>query len=132
MLTPRILPIVLMAITDPFVGGYSRATLLVYASFLVSVWIGTQLRNTENPLAIGAGAVAGSVQFFLITNFAWFYPSTMYPHTLQGMLACYAAGLPFFARTLGSDLLYTGVLFGLHAWLSRTVSQRERVTFQTA
>jgi len=121
-----------MAITDPLVGGYSSATPLVYASFLVSVWIGTRLRNTENPLAIGAGAVAGSVQFFLITNFAWLTASSMYPHNLQGMLACYAAGLPFFARTLGSDLLYTGVLFGLHAWLSRTVAQRERVALQAA
>src|SRR6059058_5739017 len=57
------LPLVLMAITDPLLGGYSSATPFVYASFLISVWIGTRLRKTENPLAIGAGALAGSIQF---------------------------------------------------------------------
>jgi hypothetical protein len=121
------LPLVLMAITDPILGGYSTATPLVYLSFMISVFIGTQLRKTENPALIGAGALAGSVQFFLITNFAWLAGSNMYPHSLQGMLDCYAAGLPFFARTLASDLFYSGVLFGLHAWLSRTVARSERV-----
>src|SRR5215472_16299920 len=45
------LPLALMAMTDPLLGGYSVATPLVYASFLVSVWIGTCLRKKENPLA---------------------------------------------------------------------------------
>ena len=45
-----VLPLVLMAVTDPLVGGYSVATPLVYASFLINVWIGSRLRGTENPL----------------------------------------------------------------------------------
>ncbi len=121
------LPLVLMAITDPIMGGYSVATPLVYLSFMISVFIGTRLRETESPLAIGAGALAGSIQFFLITNFAWLTGSNMYPHTFDGMMACYAAGLPFFTRTLASDIFYSGVLFGLHAWLSRTVVRQERI-----
>src|SRR5215467_8829274 len=59
------LPLALMAITDPLLGGYSIATPLVYASFLISVWIGSCLRRTENPLAIGGCAIIGSVKFFL-------------------------------------------------------------------
>ena len=31
------LPIVLMALTDPLLGGYSRATPFIYLSFLVNV-----------------------------------------------------------------------------------------------
>ncbi len=127
-----LLPIALMAVTDPFLGGYSVATPLVYASFLVNVWIGTRLRNSENPLHIGGAALAGSVQFFLITNFAWLGGSNMYPHTLSGVLQCYAAGIPFFGRTLASDLLYSALFFGLHAWLSRTVVRSERVAAQAA
>jgi hypothetical protein len=127
-----LLPLALMAITDPLLGGYSAATPLVYASLLINVWIGTRLRNTENPLAIGSASLAGSVQFFLVTNFAWLAASSMYPHTLGGMLACYAAGVPFFWRTLASDVFYTGVFFGLHAWLSRTVVRCERVAVQAA
>jgi len=127
-----LVPLALMAITDPLLGGYSSATPLVYASFMVSVWIGTRLRHSENPLWIGCAAVAGAVQFFLITNFAWLTASTMYPHTPAGVVACYAAGVPFFWRTLASDLLYSGVFFGLHALLSRTLVRSERVAPQAA
>ena len=122
-----VLPLALMAITDPLLGGYSAATPLVYASFLINVWIGTRLRNSESPLLIGSAALAGSIQFFLITNFAWASATSMYPHTFAGVMACYAAGVPFFWRTLASDLVYSGLLFGLHAWLSRTVVRSERV-----
>jgi hypothetical protein len=121
------LPVALMAITDPLVGGYSKATPLVYASLLINVWIGTRLRNSESPLFIGSASLVGSIQFFLVTNFAWLAASTMYPHTLGGVLACYSAGVPFFWRTVASDLFYTGVFFGLHAWLSRTVVPSERI-----
>jgi hypothetical protein len=42
-------------------------------------------------------------------------------------MACFAAGVPFFRWTLLSDLAYTAVLFGLYAWLTRTVAARERI-----
>jgi hypothetical protein len=121
-----LMPIVLMAVTDPLVGGYSWATPFIYLSFLINVWIGRRLRKSESPLRIGAAAVLCSVQFFLLSNFAtwlWFG----FAHTWAGFLQCYTLALPFFAPTLVSDLLTTGVLFGLHAWLSRTVYTPERV-----
>ena len=126
-----LLPLALMALTDPFLGGY-RAAPVVYPAFLISVWIGSKLRNTESPLWIASGALAGSLQFFLITNFAPFAEWNMYPHTFAGIAACYAAGIPFFWRTLASDLFYSGVLFGLHAWLSRKVVRAEMVAAHAA
>ncbi len=127
------LPLILMAVTDPLVGGYSAATPLIYASFLINVWIGSRLRNTESPLKIGAGVLSGSLVFFLLTNFAWLTASSMYPHTLAGVMQCYVAAIPFYGRTLASDILYSGALFGLHAWLSRYVARSERVaTLQVA
>jgi hypothetical protein len=127
------LPLALMAITDPLLGGYSWASPLVYASFMLNVWIGSRLRESESPLAIGGAALAGSVQFFLLTNLPWLCPNCGYPAGFAGVLASYTAGVPFFWRTLGSDLIYSGVFFGLHAWLSRTVARRERVdAIQTA
>ena len=126
------LPLALMVVTDPFLGGYTALTPIVYASFLINVWIGSRLRSSENPGWIGGAAVAGAVQFFLITNFGVWSTGTMYPHTLAGVLACYTAAVPFFWRTLASDLFYSGVLFGLHAWLSRRVARSERVVAQAA
>ena len=50
-------------------AAISFATPFVYASFLINVWIGSRLRQTENPALIGGAAVFGSMQFFLLTNF---------------------------------------------------------------
>jgi hypothetical protein len=120
------LPLLLMAVTDPLLGGYSFATPFIYLSFLISVWIGRRLQATESPLRIGAACLVCSAQFFLITNFgAWL--GHMYPHTLSGLALCFTAAIPFFGRTLAADLLYSGVLFGLHAWLSRSLRVAERV-----
>ena len=122
-----LLPLVLMAATDPLVGGYSRATPFVYASFLISVWIGRRLQRTENAGRIAAACLLASTQFFLLTNFAVWLTGTWYPHTLAGLGLCYTAALPFFGWTTLGDLAYTGVFFGLHAWLSRAVFTPERV-----
>ncbi len=121
-----LLPIVLMAITDPLLGGYSVwATPFVYLSFLINVWIGRRLRSSESPWLIGGAAAISSAQFFLISNFgAWL---GYYAHTWNGLVSCYTMAIPFYGRTLVSDLLTCGILFGLHAWLSRTVYTPERV-----
>jgi len=88
-----LLPLVLMAATDPLVGGYSIATPFIYFSFLINVWIGSRLRSTESPLRIGAAVVVASVQFFLISNFgAWLGSFATYPHTLGGLVSCYIRG----------------------------------------
>jgi hypothetical protein len=127
------LPIALMAVTDPLLGGYSTSTPFVYASFLLSVWMGTKIRNTENPLRIGGMALAGSLQFFLISNLpSWLSYGNTYAHNLRGLAACYTAAIPFFRHTLESDLLYTAVLFGAHALLCRGVAPTERVVAQPA
>jgi len=37
---------------------------------------------------------------------------TSYPHTLAGLTACYAAGVPFFWNTLAGDSFYCVFFFG--------------------
>lgn len=128
-----LVPLLLMAVTDPIYAGiygvpaYSRSQLFIYGSFLISVWLGRRLRATENVARIGGIAILGSLQFFLLSNFPSWLWSGRFPHTAAGLAACYSVAIPFFGWTLASDILYTAVLFGLHAWLTRTVAARERV-----
>jgi hypothetical protein len=125
-----LVPLLAMLVTDPirsYMEGYpaySTATPVIYASFLITVVLGRLLlRNSANPARIGAVALAGSVQFFLITNLmSWW---GMYPHNAAGLLACYTAALPFFARTMASDLFYSAVLFTAYALLSRRVEPQK-------
>jgi hypothetical protein len=70
----------------------------------------------------------GSAQFFLISNLPmWLAPTSLYGHTLGGLIACYVAAIPFFRNTLLSDMLFAAVFFGLHALLSRVAVRSERV-----
>ncbi len=121
-------PLAIMLVTDPIrswmEGGYaaySWATLVIYSCFMLNVVFGRVfLRNSSSPWRIGSVAAAGSVQFFLITNLYEFWRGlALYPHTWNGLVACYVAALPFFGRTLLSDLFYSGVLFSLYALLMR-------------
>jgi len=85
----------------------------VYASFLVSVVIGFWLRRCRSVVRIGAGVLAGAIQFFLVTNFAeWATSTGTYPKTVAGLIACYVAGIPYFWNTLAGDAFYAAVLFG--------------------
>jgi hypothetical protein len=36
----------------------------------------------------------------------------MYPHSANGLVACYVAAIPFFQNTVAGDLFYTTLLFG--------------------
>jgi len=129
-----LIPIALMAITDPILGAfygvpaYSKYQLFIYASFLISVWLGRRLRGTESAPKIASFALLNSLQFFVFSNFGSWLWYQSYPRTLTGLADCYVAAIPFFGWTIAGDLVYTGVLFGLHAWLSRTVAAQERVT----
>ena len=129
-----LLPLALMAATDPLVGGYSFATPFIYASLLINVWLGSRLlRNSAGPMRIGGAAAIGSLQFFVITNFGvWLkFPQT-YTHTSAGLAACYTAAIPFYGRMLAADLLYSAALFGLHAWLSHRLPASQAAAGQPA
>lgn len=126
-----LLPLAVMIATDPIVGaaggahsGYSAISPVIYASFLINVWIGRRLVREVTAIRVGGAAFLCSLQFFLLTNLAvWFRaaegPGHMYAPTVGGLLECYAAALPFWGRTLAGDLLFSGALFGMYALLAR-------------
>jgi len=109
-----IIPLVAMLISDYFIGFHSEI-LWVYTSFVAIGFMGLWLRKHQGVLT-GIGATfAGSVLFFVVTNFGvWLSPTFMYPRTLDGLLACYTAAIPFFKNTLAGDFFYVGVMFGLY------------------
>lgn len=131
-------PLLAMLLTDPirswmegYYAAYSWSTLIIYGSLLIYVALGRIfLRNSSSVWRIGSVALAGSMQFYLITNFPSWWAGSLYPHTWGGLAACYIAGLPFFGRTLLSDLFYSGVLFSAYALLARRIARQQQV--QTA
>ena len=106
-------PLIAMIASDAIIGVYDwKLMAFVYGSFLISVLIGKLIAKKKNVLTMGAGALVGSVQFFLITNAACVFLDVWYPHTWAGVMQSYTAGLPFFRNTVLSDLFYLAIFAG--------------------
>ncbi len=113
-----LLPLAAMFLSD-LVLGLHRGWPVVYGSFMLIVCIGFWLRWRRTALRVACAAVASSVLFFVVTNFDVWAWGSMYPKTSEGLLACYAAAIPFFRNTLTGDVLYSAALFGGFALLER-------------
>jgi hypothetical protein len=92
--------------------GFYRGQWVVYACSLIAVSLGFLIVRRRNALTVMAATIAGSLVFFLATNFAVWASGLMYPKTAQGLWLCYALALPFFRNSLLGDLACSTLLFG--------------------
>ena len=116
--------------------------LFVYSAFAGIALIGQWLRRSVTIGRVIATSLAGSVLFFLVTNFgAWLMLSqtlstgepAIYSRTFGGLIDSYVAGVPFFRGTFIGDVFYTAFLFGGFALLQQAVPQlRPQVAQPTA
>jgi hypothetical protein len=124
------IPFVLLAASDviltKFVYSYqfSWDHFVTWAWYAAILWLGTSLRENRNWLRVGGAALASSVSFFLLSNFAVWACWNMYPKTIAGLMTCYAAGLPFFQRAAAGDLLFAAAMFGLPALFNALADSR--------
>ena len=119
-----LLPLAVMIATDPFVGGYTWTSPVIYGSFLINVWIGRRMLRSVTPVRVGGAAFVCSLQFFLLTVFAsWAagvaHHSAFFAPGFAGLMSTYVKALPFWGRTLAGDLLFSGALFGMYELLNR-------------
>ncbi len=89
-------------------NGY-LITWLWYAAVCLAASVALHRKRTW--LGIGMGALASSTSFFVLSNLAVFLRGGMYPHTMEGLIACYAAAVPFYQNDLLSTLVFSGLFF---------------------
>ncbi len=113
--------VLLLAVSDvvltKLIYGYPYTPdhLATIAWYAAAVAMGTLLRNHAGPARIAGAALVASVSFFAISNFAVWQTWNMYPHNMSGLVASYAAALPFFRNDVVSNLLFTTVMFSVPA-----------------
>lgn len=83
-----------------------------YGSYLLITLVGLFLLKKVSPQRIITGALCSTTIFFLISNFGCW---SGYSQNFEGLMQCYASGIPFLKGTLLGDLFYSGVLFGSFA-----------------
>ena len=108
-----------LVLSDALLGGYYAGMEFVYFSFALTVLIGWAISARKTALTIGAAALSSALLFFVVTNFGMWLFSGFYPLTWDGLVACYAAAIPFFQNTLAGDLFFTALLFGGFALAER-------------
>ncbi len=121
-------PVILLAASDillnvfmynntPFQWMQSANWVGFAAIAMVGWWLAKRL-SVRN---VFAASVAGPSVFFVISNFAVWLGSGMYPPTLGGLGACFAAAVPFYGNSLASSVLFSGVLFGAYELYEKRV-----------
>ena len=123
-----LVPLLAMSLSDLVIGGYDwQIMAIVYGALALPVAFRGLLRKylaiergSAYSAAIGLGglltcSLVSSLFFFLATNFACWWPGSMYEQNWQGLLLCYLQGIPFFGNTLAGDLFFGTVLFGSYA-----------------
>lgn len=111
-----LVPLLAMLLADFFLGFHSGMPVVYGAIALISI-LGFALRGKTSILRVASFGLVGATLFFVITNFAVWAGSGMYPMTASGLLTCYIAGIPFFHWQLAGVAVYSVILFGGFAFL---------------
>jgi len=70
---------------------------------------------------ISTNLVSG-LGFFLLSNFAvWISSDVTYAKSIQGLITCYAAGIPFLKNTLASQFIFSAIFLGSFEYLKNRV-----------
>lgn len=104
--------------------------LAVYACVLLCSLMGFGLRGKVSGARVLGYSLAGSILFFVVTNFAtWLSADAVPGHTAcaEGLVPCYVAAIPFFQWTVLGTLFYSALLFGGYALLRRRYPTLESV-----
>ena len=106
----RYLPVLIVSfiITDLVIGFHEVALFTWGSIILISLGSKFFIKTILNRIL---GSLLGASLFFLITNFGvWSLGS--YGYSLNGFVSCYTLALPFFAYSLISTFIFSGIIEG--------------------
>lgn len=94
--------------------AFGAWSLFTYTGFAAIILAGSWLRSTPSALRTLGFLLGSSLGFWLWTNFGlWAVggEGALYPRTMEGLVACYVAALPFLRNALAGDLIWGAALF---------------------
>jgi hypothetical protein len=122
-----LLTFAVLAVSNLILPDYQSPGMMaaVFAAYCVPAVLGRWLGERHSLPRFAALCCVPAVAFYLTTNFAHWALLKQYAPTWDGLLACYAAGVPFFRGTLSGDVIYTAGLFGAYALALRWSAARQ-------
>ncbi len=111
LLGVRYLPAIIISfILTDLIIGFHDVTFFTWGSVIL-IGLGSKFfaKNMINRII---GSLLGACLFFIITNFGvWTLGS--YSYTFEGFLLCYTLAIPFFAYSLISTFIFSGIIEGI-------------------
>ena len=106
--------IVYTAFNDGFVW-FSTYMIWGYLGFASMVLVGSIMVRKGKRREILLGTMAGTLVFFIITNFGSFLYDPIYLKTPAHLWLAYIAGLPFLLNSFLANVFYAAVFFGAYS-----------------
>jgi hypothetical protein len=118
------IPIAAMLLSDLILGFHAYMP-VVYISFAIIVFLGIKLKDNNNSFYLLGASLAGSIIFFIITNFYVWFADSIYDKSFTGLIDCYVMAIPFFRNALFGDIVYSFVIFGAYKLVERFLLKEE-------
>ncbi|MDE3186141.1 MAG: hypothetical protein KGM96_01290 [Acidobacteriota bacterium] len=97
-----------------------QAYVTTWAWYLAVMVLGHILLHARTSFVrVAAGVVLGPTSFFVVSNYAVWAAGGMYPRSMAGLAACYAAAVPFYRNDLASTAIVAGLAFGVPVLVRR-------------
>jgi hypothetical protein len=101
----------------PFVW---QSYMTTWSWYLAAMALGQILLSSRTTFVrVAAGVLLGPTSFFVVSNYAVWVGSGMYPRTLGGLGVCYMAAVPFYRNDLLSTALVSALVFGVPVLVRR-------------
>ena len=101
--------------------------LVQMAAFASIAMIGWVLKKRLSIRRLAFACLAAPTSFYLISDFGVWLGFGSYPHTWNGLVACYVAAIPFQGRITASTVLFAGILFGAQQIHAARVERQEQL-----
>ena len=112
LLGTRFIPALMLSfILTDIVIGFHNTTFFTWGSILVIGLMSNYFTNSI--LKRLSGALIGALIFFIITNFG-VWSVGFYGYTLEGLINCFTLAIPFFAYSLVSTFIFSGIIEGVY------------------
>jgi hypothetical protein len=129
-------PLAVLMATDyvltVFVYNYTfrwQGYVTTWAWYLAAMALGQILLHAKTTFTrVAAGTLLGPTSFFVVSNYAVWASGGMYPRSFGGLVACYAAAVPFYRNDLLSTAIVAGLAFGVPVLVRRMNAAPEQAT----
>ena len=97
-------------ISDLYIGIYS-SMFFVYGAYVFIALLSPIIMNKLSFKWVLISSLVTPTIFYIVSNFGVWITGSTYPLSLDGLIMCYVAGMPFFDETLLSTVVFSVTIY---------------------